>query len=115
MVGPNGPVWGLMGPYWGPNGPQKGAKMVSADTIFSRFSITSAQFLGRFSITSAQFLGRMVGEMAQKPSKCEEHIYSKRLRPKNKNGQNYPILGLTDGGGHGATWLLEIKIYNLRT
>ena len=98
MVGPNGPVWGLMGPYWGPNGPQKGAKMVSADTIFSRFSITSAQFLGR-----------MVGEMAQKPSKCEEHIYSKRLRPKNKNGQNYPILGLIDVGGYGKEMKILVK------
>ena len=85
MVGPNGPVWGLMGPCWGPNGPQKGAKMVSADTIFSRFSITSAQFLGR-----------MVGEMAPKPSKCEEHIYSKQLRPKNKD---LHFLWLIDGGG----------------
>ena len=62
--------------------------MVSADTIFSRFLITLAQFLGG-----------MVVEMAPKPSKREEHIYSKRLRPKNKNGQNYPILGLIDGGG----------------
>ena len=61
--------------------------MVSADTIFSRFSITLAQFLGG-----------MVVEMAPKPSKREEHN-SKRLRPKNKNGQNYPILGLIDGGG----------------
>ena len=66
MVGPNGPVWAHMGPCWGPNGPEKVAKMVSADTIFSRFSTTSAQFLAH-----------MVGEMAQKPLKCEEHIYSK--------------------------------------
>ena len=89
MVGPNGPFSGEMGTCRGPNGPKKVAKMVSADTIFSRFSITSAQFLGH-----------MVGEMAQKPYKCEEHIYSKRLRPKNKNGQNYPILGLIDVGGY---------------
>ena len=63
------------------------AKMVSADSIFSRFSITWAQFLAR-----------MVSEMAPKPSKCEEHMYSKQLRPKTKNGQNYRILGLIDGG-----------------
>ena len=78
-----------MGPCWGPNGPKKVAKMVSADTIFNRFSITLAQFLAR-----------MVSEMAPKPSKYEEHMYSKQLRPKNKNGQNYPILGLIDGGGY---------------
>ena len=96
MVGPYGPVWAHMGPCWGPNGPKKVAKMVSADTIFSRFSINSAVFLGS-----------MFGEMAPKPSKCGEHIYSKRLRPKNKNGQNYPILGLIDGGGTLKTY----KIY----
>ena len=61
--------------------------MVSADTIFSQFLTTSAQFLAC-----------MVGEMAQKPFKCEKQIYSKKLRPKNKNGQNYPILWLIDGG-----------------
>ena len=63
-------------------------KMVSADTIFSRFSIISTQFSAH-----------MVSEMGPKPSKYEEHIYSEQLRPKNKNGQNYPILGSIDGGG----------------
>ena len=54
--------------------------MVSADTIFSRFSITLAQFLGG-----------MVVEMAPKPSKREEHIYSKRLRPKNIMGKTSAV------------------------
>ena len=76
ILGPNGPVWAQMAPPF----------------------LAAFQQL-RFSTTSAPFLAHMVSEMAQKPSKCEEHIYSKRLRPKNKNGQNYPTLGLIDGGG----------------
>ena len=82
-----GTKWASLGPNEPLLGPKKVAKMVSADTIFIRFSITWAQFLAR-----------MVSEMAPKPSKYEEHMYSKQLRPKNKNGQNYPILGLIDGG-----------------
>ena len=62
--------------------------MVSADTIFSQFSTISTSFLAH-----------MVGEMAQKPLKYEEHIYSKVLTPKNKNGQKHPILGHIDGWG----------------
>ena len=58
----------------------------------------------------------MVSEMAQKPLKYEEHIYSKLLTPKNKNGQKHPILGHIDGGVplidssvSAAAWLLLIS------
>ena len=49
-----------------PNGPKKVAKMVSDNTIFSRFSTTSTPILAF-----------MVGQMLQKRSKHGVHIYSK--------------------------------------
>ena len=52
----------MLEPQWA----QKERENGSADTIFSQFSTISTSFLAH-----------MVGEMAQKPLKCEEHIYSK--------------------------------------
>ena len=70
--------WAQMGQF----GPKKGAKMVSANTIFDNFDFIFAS---------------MVVEMAQKPLSYEEQNIFQVVN--TKNGQKHPILGLIDVGG----------------
>ena len=67
--------------------------------------------MGQFGPMLGPKWAHMVSEMAPKPSKCEEHIYSKQLRPKNKNGQNYPILGLIDVGGTLKSMAVQLSFF----